>query len=351
MNITRIRLFAALALTISTFASAAPGVAQSTKPITFGKTKTYTYDENLFSIEYPSTWKFEDRTAEADGDVVVQFTDKTGFAALRVDVADTDKAWTSADLTTGLARVMKDRYSEMKKYTAGAARKIGATQASLSFKFEFNKTAMTGDAIMSYKDKRIAVAAIVMPTDQYAKNKKAGLALLESFELGSAGSELITELEAYEHPQGVFAISYPVGWTVDDRSAEDGEVVVVFENPNGVSFIMVEVYKSEGEDLSKDEVIARLDKTVAAAIGKNVENYDAQDAKGIDDDSASKVFTFTITDEDKNEIPVVGVMLLQEHGDSYSYLRLVLPQEFAEPNSDMLDEIGDSFQVDPNAEF
>ena len=85
--------------------------------------------------------------------------------------------------------------------------------------------------------------------------------------------------------------------------------------------------------------------------GSRKASYSSPSRGTIDDDSASKVFTFTITDEEKNEIPVVGVMLLQEHGDSYSYLRLVLPQEFAEPNSDMLDEIGDSFQVDPNAEF
>ena len=226
------------------------------------KTKTYTYEENLFSIEYPSTWKFENRSAESKGgDIVVQFVDKTGFAALRVDVGETSKKWSAADLTSGLTRVMKDRYSDMKKYSASPARKLDTALASLNFKFEFNKTPMTGDAVMSYATDHIAVVALVMPTDQYAKNKKAGLALLDSFRIGSSSSELITELEAYEHPGGVFAISYPQGWSIDDRSKKD-ETVVVFENPDGVSFVMVEVYKGDGEDLSKKELIAKLDDTV-----------------------------------------------------------------------------------------
>jgi hypothetical protein len=351
MNTVHLRFAAALALTISTLIATAPATAQGSKPITFGKTKTYTYEENLFSIEYPSAWKFEDRSKESEsGDIVVQFVDKTGFAALRVDVGDTDEEWTAAELASGLTRVIKSRYSDMKKYSASTAKKLDASHASLNFKFEFNKTAMTGDAIMSYAGNRIAVVALVMPTDQYAKNKKASLALLDSFRLATTASELITELEGYEHPNGAFAISYPTGWTVDDRSENEGEVVVVFENPDGVSFVMVEVYKTDGDDLSEEDLIAKLDETVATAIEKNVENYEGQDAEG-SDDAASKVFTFTITDKDKNEIPVVGVMLLQEHGDAYSYLRIVLPVEFADANSDKLDEIGDSFKVDPSAEF
>jgi len=285
----------------------------------------------------------------------VQFTDKTGYGVLRVDVGETSEKWTSAELAAKIAAIFKERYKAMSKYSAGSPKKISDTKSALYFKFEYQKTPMTGDAFLEWHGKYITVLTLVMPTDQYSKNKKAAYVSIDSFQFmpkqtnDAENSEAITELEDYEHPKGAFTIKYPAGWEVDDRSSE-GEAVVVFQNPNGVSFVMVEVYPTS-KNMTKKEVVAKLESVVDESIGKNVDNYEEKPAKGIDNDSASKVFQFTIKDADDNEVSVAGVMILQEHDGMLSYLRVVLPTDMTEANSDMLDEIGNSFTVNTDAEF
>lgn len=350
MKMSRISLVTAITLLVLNAATATPAAAQGAKPITFGKTKTYTHESGIFSIDYPSAWKIEDRSAESKGDTIVQFTDKTGYAVLRVDIGETSEEWTSTELAAQVTKLIKERYKSFKKYSAGAAKKINDTKAALYFKFTYENTPMTGDAIIEWHGKHISVIALVIPTDQYKKNKTAAYASIDSFKLRQSGSETISDLVEYEHPDGVFTISYPEGWEIDDRSTK-GEAVVVFENPEGVSFLMIEAYQRDGDDMTESELVEKLDSVVDSSIGENVEDYDPKDAEGINDDAASKVFTFTIKDADENDVQVIGIMLLQEHGALLSYTRIILPVDAFDASSDSLKEIIDSLQVDEEAEF
>jgi hypothetical protein len=351
MKTGRLSLSIALALLFWNFASALPAAAQAPKPITFGKTKTYEHESGLFSIDYPATWKVEDRSDEADGDVVVQFTDKTGYSALRVDIGETSSEWTSAELATQITKLIKDRYKAFKKYSAGAAKKLSDTKAALYFKFEYENTPMTGDAFIEWHGDHLSVVAFIIPAAQYDKNKKAAYASIESFKfIKPIAVETISTLTRFKHSSGVFSIKYPKGWTTDDRS-KDGEAIVVFENPDGYSFVMIEVYAREGEDMTEDELIAKLDEVVDSSIGEEVAGYESQDAEGVSDDAATKVFMFTLTDDDGNEIKQVGLMALQEHGALLSYLRIVMPANSWDGNKDALKNIIDSMTVDEEAEF
>ena len=135
MKMSRISLVTAITLLVLNAATATPAAAQGAKPITFGKTKAYTHETGIFSIDYPSTWKIEDRSAESKGDTIVQFTDKTGYAVLRVDIGETSEEWTSTELAAQVTKLIKERYKSFKKYSAGAAKKINDTKAALYFKF------------------------------------------------------------------------------------------------------------------------------------------------------------------------------------------------------------------------
>ena len=351
MKTGRVSLFLSLMLLAWTIAPASPATAQSTKPVQFGKIKTYEHASRWFSMDVPSTWKIKD--ASKDDEAIVTFTDLTGFSMFAVNVFETEKSFSTDDLGTALTTILKGRYKSFAKYSAGKPKTVNDTRVAVYFKYEFQKTPMTGDAFIElHNDKMMSVLVFVIPTAQYAASKKTAYTVIDSFVIAAPASTLeeITELTEYAHPKGVFSMLYPADWDVTDNT-EDGWVSVLFENPRGYSFIMIEAYRNEDGDMTAKEVAAKLEEFVWNGIGKNVKDYVEKDTRSIDGDSASTAFTFTRLNDDGDKVNMVGVMYMQENDDVVTAFRLVLPADSADANTDKLNEIGDSFKVDPKAGF
>ncbi len=360
MKTQLISAFAAAAVAAtSVSASIVPVFAQTTLPIKFGKVESFEHESNWFSIDKPGNWKAED-SSKQDEEAIVTFSDPTGNAALVVDVFPYDTETTTDEMGELLLKFINGKFEKFKKYDHGDMKADGDTRVSLGFSYEqtIGKTSfkMYGDSHMElHGGKMMSLITLLIPAEQYDKNKKAAYALIDSFRanpdaLANSGVETIGTLADYTNPKKVFSMKVPEDWDVTDNT-KSGRVSVIFSNPNGYSFIMVESFKNTKGTLKTDQLMKTLEAYVEDAIGKNVSNYESADAKKEGTNSASKRFTFVITPDKGDAIPMTGIVYLDQVGTTLAYLRVVLPTDALEANKDALDEIGNSFTVSKSAKF
>lgn len=347
-------LIAAACLAATTqLAPSTPAFAQGTLPIKFGKTTNYEHESTWFSIDMPTTWKPKD-TSKKGEEAIVSFTDPTGNAVIVVDVFPFSQETTQEQMGEMLTNFIGERFKKFNKFDMGDPKANSETRVALAFKYEqvLNKKGyeMYGDSFLELHDgKMMSLMTLLMPAEQYDKNKKSAYALLDSLKVNQH-VEIIGTLTQYNNPKKVFSIKVPEDWDVTDNS-KSGSVSVVFSNPNGYSFIMVEAFKNTAGTMDADALVADLESYVEDTIGKNVQQYKANDAKSTGDNSASKFVSFVVEEKNGDEIPMSGIVYLDQVGTTLSYLRIVLPTSSVNSNTDVLDEIGSSFKISKNAKF
>jgi hypothetical protein len=365
MNTRLIRPLAALIIAagIAAPASAAsPG--QDTKPVKFGKTATYEHASNWFSIDVPTAWSAKD-TSKKGEEAIVTFSDPTGNAAIVVDVFPVDKPYDQGDLSTLLSNFIKSKFKTYKKFSLGKPDGKSDTLVALYFKYEQPlgklNIMMNGDSFIEIHDgKMIALVTYLIPAEQYKTAEKSAYAVLNSLKVNpdalesstpAAGDvETIGALTEYEHPKKVFSLMIPEDWEITDNT-KAGTVSVIFANPNGYSFVMVEAFKNSKGTLKAKDLAKALGDYVDDAIGKNVSEYEGNDVKAVNANSASKSFNFVIEAQDGTQTKMTGIVYIDQVGTTLSFLRAVLPTDSITANVEKLNEIGDSFRVSKTAKF
>ena len=362
MNTRLIRPLAALVIAAGIAAPAsAASPAQDTKPVKFGKTATYEHASKWFTIDAPTAWSVKD-TSKKGEEAIVTFSDATGNAAIVVDVFPVDKPYDQDDLSTLLTNFIKSKFKTYKKFSVGKPKLQSDTLVGAFFKYDqpLGKLTipMSGDSFIElHDDKMIALVTYLIPTEQYKTAEKSAYAILNSIKVNPDASssssgdvETIGDLTDYTHPKKVFSISIPEAWEITDNT-KTGTVSVIFANPDGYSFVMVEAFKSTKGTLDEDGLAETLEKYVDDAIGKNVEQYEGNDVKAGNANSASKSFNFVIEAQDGTTTQMTGIVYLDQVGTTLSFLRAVVPTDSIDANKDKLNEIGDSFKVSKTAKF
>lgn len=348
----------AAAAIIAAALPATPALAQGTQPIQIGKLETFDHESGWFSINVPTNWKSTDSSKQGE-EAIVTFTDPTGNAAVVVDVFPFDKETTQEAMGQFLATFINDRFETYTKFAANEPKDFGKNGASIGFSYDqkVGKQTFTmyGDSFIELHDgKMMSIMTVLLPKDQYDKVSKKVFAMLDTFKpntdaINASAAETISDLETFTHKSKLFSISVPAAWDVQDNS-KAGKVSVVFSNPDGYSFVMVEGFKNSKGKLDKKALLAALDSYVDDAIGANVENFQGNDAKADSATSASKTFNFTIKDGDR-ETAMTGIVYLDQVDNALVFLRAAVPTDSIDANKDALDEIGSSFKINGKASF
>lgn len=157
----------------------------------------------------------------------------------------------------------------------------------------------------------------------------------------------IGNLDPYEHPTGVFRIDYPQRWSIEENSSSE-ELVTQFYSPerNGlVSVVVIEV--PEADALTEDELGAALGDVVTEVFG-DMANLSLDEPVVQEDGSVLVVFTVEETVEDVTTT-LLANSFIQTDGNYLSILMFALPEDQFEERRDKLDEILNSYAVDPTA--
>lgn len=337
---------------------ATPAFAQGTQPIQIGKLSTFEHDSGWFNIDMPANWKSTDSSKKGE-EAIVTFTDPTGNAAVVVDVFPFDKEITQEEMGKLLATFISSKFEKYPKFSMSEAKDFGDNGASLGFSYDqkVGKQTFTmyGDSFIELHDgKMMSIMTVLLPKDQYDKVSKKVLGLLDTFQantdaINAAAAEAFGDLKTFTHKTKLFSLDVPASWDVKDNS-KAGKVSVIFNNPDGYSFLMVEGFKNAKGKLDEEAMLSTLESYVDDAIGANVDNFQGNDAKADSATSASKSFNFTIKDGDK-ETAMTGIVYLDQVDNALVFLRAVLPTDSIDANKDALDQIGNSFKINGKAKF
>jgi hypothetical protein len=369
MRMTRYAPLVAVTMVMGMFSPvAASAPQQDTRPVEFGDAKKYTHPSEWFTIQAPEDWEVTDNTKE-EGEVIVSFSDATGNAAIIVDVFKTETPIKGKAVGDVIGTFAKNRFSKLQKVSLGKAKALeGGGLYGLEFTYnqplDKKLIPMRGEIFgRSESDEYVTVVTYIIPDEQYDDAKDKAYEIIGSLEVNTeptmnalgesdkpaAKGEVFGDLKTYTHAKRIFKIDVPENWEKDDKSKAGTASTVIFSNPDGYSFVMIEVAQRASKTAYKaTEMPKILDKYLRDTVGKNVDGFKASASKSVGTNTASQAFSFTI--EDKSDtIPMVGIMYLFQSGSNVSYLRLIMPADSVEANSDALDAIVESFSVSTTA--
>jgi hypothetical protein len=354
---------AALTLTVSVAnqAFAAPR-QQDTKPIVFGKPKAYEHESGWFKLDIPSNWTAKD--SSKDDEQIVTFSDPTGNAAIVVDIFTSEKTMADADMSALTTKFIREKFSSYKKFSISKAQVVRKGLISLKFGYQqplgTKSIPMSGESFMrNHEDALYALVTYLVPTEQAEKAKPKIYEVIDTLEVdadalnkqsqSTGTAAALGELALYNHPKKVFSVKLPETWEITDNS-KSGIVSMLFEQPGGDSFAMVEVLKNAKGPYKQKDLGAAITKYVQDTIGANVEGFQSLDPTVNGPTSATQAFNFTV-EVDGKEKSMTGVVLLLQNGTNVGYLRVIMPTENVDANVETLNTMGDSFTVSKTAKF
>lgn len=153
------------------------------------------------------------------------------------------------------------------------------------------------------------------------------------------------ELEAYEHPSGVFRIEIPNNWGLQDNSKPD-EIVMVWTDPSENAGVIVDIFEDEttytGEQLT-DILTTYLENSFGSEEGYATDEPETQS-----DDSILITWSFVETVDDL-EVEYTGNSFIEQRGNKVSLLTALLPSEQLDATLDPANEVINTYRIDPEA--
>ncbi len=371
MKMTRFAPIAAIALVMGLISPAvADAPRQDTRPVVFGAFKKYEHPSSKwFSINAPKNWEITDNTKE-ETEVIVSFSDETGNAAIIVDIFKSEQPIRGDGIALMLETFAKQRFSKLQKVKLNPAK---APKSGELYMLEFSyiqpidkkPIPMRGEIFgTSESDEFMSIVTYIIPDEQYDDVKEKAYEMIGSLKVNTESKlnalgepipepasqvEVFGALKTYTHAKRIFKIDVPENWEKEDKSKAGVASTVIFNNPEGYSFVMVEVApRASKKPYKTAEMPKILDKYLRDVVGKNVLNFKAKPSKSVNANTASQAFSFDFPTQNET-ITMVGIMYLFQSGANISYLRVILPEDAVEANSDALDAIVESFSLSGTA--
>jgi serine/threonine protein kinase len=161
-----------------------------TQIVEFGTLSKYTYKNNLFSLSIPDSWEEKDETDKTE--VLVKWKDKTGNAAILVDIFDqpekVDRQEMGKMMTRVVEKVYKPKFKQVQiqaPIESGDGVKVGWSYVHKSG----NKTVlMIANSYLRQEEDKIAIFTDVIPEEQSERLKSNLAEVYNSFEVDSNAS-------------------------------------------------------------------------------------------------------------------------------------------------------------------
>ncbi|WP_295614422.1 hypothetical protein [Chamaesiphon sp. GL140_3_metabinner_50] len=158
-----------------------------TQAIEVGNFKTYTHQQNIFSVSMPTSWRKTD-TSKPD-EVLVTWKDRTGIAVVSVDIFDNtpDSEITNTPESLGkfMTKTINEYQKNLKNVTVSEPDdlKNGFVRVSWAYESESNgqTVPMSGTSFIKLDRNRISIFTDIIPTEQFEPLRTALDKMIQSF--------------------------------------------------------------------------------------------------------------------------------------------------------------------------
>jgi hypothetical protein len=156
----------------------------------------------------------------------------------------------------------------------------------------------------------------------------------------------IGPLETYSHPSGVFRIDIPNNWTLQDKSS-NAELLLIWTDPTGNGVILVNIFE-DNRNYSDSQLVKLLTDFLEERFGQQPD-FSYEDAKPQSDGSQLVVWSCTATADNNIQTTLLGNSFVEQRGNKVSIQTTLVPQEQFEMLESQINEIVNSYRIDPNA--
>lgn len=337
-----------------------------TIPVDMSDLQTYTYDNDLFSIDIPSSWIESDNSTEQE--ILVRFIDEYENGVILVNLFDYGTPADSDELTTLLNNYLDSQYSVQDGYSRNDAVVQNDGSVLVSWGYDFSSgtqvARLLGNSFIEQKDTTISLLSFAIPEEQFADLQDVAIEVINSYtynpvtEVANGGTSSgdvdangwgmveITDLETYTYDTGLFSIDIPEGWELQDNSTS-GEANVLWLDPTQNALIVVDIFETDAASTSPED-LEELLRSYLEQTFSSYPDFELGDVVEQSDGSLLIVWSYT-ADASGLEGMVLGNSFIEQRGSYISLLTLLVPDEQFENLMDMTNDILNSYVIDTSA--
>ncbi len=155
----------------------------------------------------------------------------------------------------------------------------------------------------------------------------------------------INSLKNYTYKTGLFSISIPEGWKIEDKS-QPGEAIVLWQDKYENGGIFIHVFAAQGNE-TKDQLTEILKRSVNKAFS-NLPSFSMDQPVVLGSGRVRISWSYKFTQGNKQGL-FLGNSFVQQQGNKISFYTDVVPQEQFDRLKPSLEQILATYQVDPSA--
>jgi len=326
--------------------------------VEIGDLKTYTHDNELFSVDVPAGWTFKDHSKPTEA--IASWTDQAENAFMQVDIFEQEKKDTKQDLANFLKDYLQQTFGSQPDFSQDAAEESGPSMLIVwTYTGEGTggvKAKLLGNSFIKQIGNKISLFTIVVPQEQFDRLQPSLDKILGSYTIndkvsligGGSGAQPadveIGDLETYKYESGLFSIDAPKNWTLQDNS-KAGEAILLWNEPKGNGLIAVDLFEQKAKQ-SSDELTALLKNFLTKTFG-NEEGFALNEPKAQADGSVLLVWTYV--HKTRGDLKVLGNSFIEQREDKVSILSTVVPDAQFDRLLPETNKIIQSYSIDPSA--
>lgn len=336
-----------------------------TLPVDMSDLETYTYDNDLFSLEIPSSWSASDLST--DQEILVRFIDENENGVIGVNLFDYGQEADTDILTDILNRYLDSLYSTSEGYSRNDAvvQNDGSVLVTWGYDFSLGtKTArLLGNTFIEQKDTTLSLMTIGLPEEQFNDLESDAARIVNSYSFNpvtdvatmpstSGGVDEngwrmveVTDLETYDYETGLFSIDIPQGWTLQDSSTS-GEAIHVWLDPSQNALIVTDIF--EGNADTTDAQLSEILTSYLESTFGQYPDFQMGDVSTQSDGSQLIVWSYTAT-AGNIEGTLLGNTFIEKRGSYISLLSTVVPDAQFDHLLEMTNEIINSYVINTEA--
>ncbi len=210
-----------------------------------------------------------------------------------------------------------------------------------------NTTSASPAPILNSQNNSLSKSGSIAPSPTQGTNQQNSL-LNSSPNLGLAEVK-IDKLETYNHPNGLFSLEVPTGWTKQNVN-KSNEIVASWTNPAQNAQILVDIFEVEVEVTpTQAELGEALKELVTNSFGKQpkftISNPEAQP-----DGTVRLEYSYEVVLEGQSII-IVDNSLIEQIGDKVMVFSIALPQTQLAKLKTSMDKIIASRKINPEVKI
>jgi hypothetical protein len=324
--------------------------------VEIGDLKTYTHDNDLFTIDAPAGWTFKDNSKPTEA--IVTWTDPHENAFMLVDIFEQDTDQTKQELATFLKNYLEKTFGSQTDFAQEEAKESGPSMLIIwTYTGEGTggvKAKLLANSFIKRKGNKVSLFTLVVPEEQFDKLQPKLDNILGSYTInssvalnpdtsGSNGSAEIQigELETYTYKTSLFSIDVPKDWKLQDNS-KPGEAILLWNEPSGKALIAVDIFE-QTEKQSSEKLTKFLQDFLTKTFGSE-QDFQLDEPKIQKDNSVLIVWSYT--DKTLNNLKVLGNSFIEQRDNKESILSTLVPDDQFDTLLPSTNKIIQSYKID-----